>query len=103
MKKFKYEPTVSQLDEVLNYSNSPEIASATTEELEEYLFVLRSHFNEIAIGNYRYSPCQRAVQHIEFLLSSKKAVKQWYEKPIGLIGITLFVTIVGGLFVAQYS
>ncbi len=103
MKQFEYEPTISQLDEVLKYSRSPDISTATKKELELFLIVLRRHFNEILPGNIRYQCYQGAVQHIEALIASKKPEKDWYEKPFGIMGITLFVTIIGVLFDYHYS
>lgn len=99
MKKFEYESTVTQMDEMLEYSRSPDISTAKKEELESFLIILKRHFSEIVPGNFRYQSYQGAVQHIEALIASKKPEKQWYEKPFGIVFLGLFVAILGGVTV----
>lgn len=103
MKRFEYESTVTQMDEVFEYSKSNDISEASKKELQHFLSVLKRHFSTIETGNCRYQSYQGAVQYIESLIVSKSPRKSWYEKPIGLIGIGLFITIIGGLFVAKFS
>lgn len=106
MKRFEYESTMSQLEDVLEYSRSPDISTASKIELELFLIVLRRHFNEILPGHNRYQSYQGAVQHIESLIALKQSEKPWYEKLIGKIVVGLFIAVVGGfllIIISKYA
>lgn len=103
MQKFAFENTVPQSNEVFEYSKSPDLVNATKAELEYFLIILRKHFQEVAKGNERYKPYQEMVQHIEVLISQKNKTKEWYERPLGLICIGLFIAVLSGLVVFKLT
>lgn len=84
------------MDEVLKYSGSEDLTEATTKELKDFLGVLRKCFQEILPGHYKFDKYRSAVQHVELLIHQRKA---WYEKPLGIIVLTLSVCVSGGVII----
>ncbi|MGO2236791.1 hypothetical protein B6N13_18615 [Marinomonas sp. UCMA 3892] len=99
MKNLSFESTLAQRDELLEISKSGSYQHFNVKELNNFLFVLRFHYQESKSGTFVHESLKVAVENTESFLQLTRAEKSWYEKPMGLIGIGVFVGIVTTLLV----
>ena len=103
MKKLSFRSTSTQRDELLNLTKSSNFKNAKLKELNNFIHVLRQHYQESKPGTFVREDLNVAVENTEAIINAKRADKAWHEKPIGLIGIGLAITIISSLFVAGLS
>lgn len=99
MKNLSFESTSAQRDELLEISKSGSYQHFNVKELNNFLFVLRLHYQESRPSTFVHESLKVAVENMESFLQLTRAEKSWYEKPIGLIGIGVFGGIVTTLLV----
>jgi hypothetical protein len=99
MKHFSFELSSIQRDKLLALTKGSYLQNAKLKELSNFVFVLRKHYLESIPGTFIREDLKTAIENIEVIIQSKRSEKAWYEKPIGIIGIGLFITILGTLFV----
>lgn len=99
MKNLSFESTSAQRDELLEISKNASYQHFNVKGLNNFLFVLRFHYQESKSGTFVHESLKVAVENAESFTQLKRAERSWYEKPIGFIGISLFLGIASGLLV----
>ncbi|MBZ0335301.1 hypothetical protein [Marinobacter sp. AL4B] len=103
MKQFSFESSSSQRDELIALTKGSYLSDASLKNLCGLVLVLRKYLQESKPGTFIREDLRLAVENTEATIQLRRSEKTWFEKPIGLIGISLFVTILGGLYVLHLA
>ncbi|MEQ5809348.1 hypothetical protein J3369_18235 [Alteromonas sp. NFXS44] len=99
MEHLSFEPTSIQRNQLIALTKGNDLNEANLKDLYQFENVLRKHLQETKPGTFIREDLRVAIENTQAVIQMKQAEKSWYEKPIGLIGIGLFVTVLGGLYV----